>query len=257
MLLSWLHTRVAWKGSKEFHFNLVAMAIDVDVTLISGQRVSLETDLTDSVQSLAERARRALGVGRGRLLTSSGSVLDGDSQLGAAELQTGDCLTLQVGTVYIRGGSQSFAAILGDGSVVTWGTAGSGGDSSSVQDQLNNVQQIQASHSAFVAILGDGSVVTWGSAHHGGDSKSVQDQLKNVQQIQASQAAFAAILGDGSVLTWGHEDDGADSSSVQDQLKNVQQIQASEFAFAAILGDGSVPGAMRMTVATAVLCKTS
>ena len=40
--------------------------------------------------------------------------------------------------------------------VVTWGVAG--GDSSAVQDQLRNVQQIQASNGAFAAILGDGSV---------------------------------------------------------------------------------------------------
>ena len=177
------------------------MAIVVDVTLISGQSVSLEADLTASVQSLAEHARRALGVGRGRLFTSFGSVLDGDMKLGAAQLQTGDCLTLQVGTVRIRDGHMCFAAILEDGSVVTWGDAGRGGDSSSVQDQLKDVQQLQASFAAFAAILGDGSVVTWGDAGSGGDSSSVRYQLKDVQQIPASGAAFAAILGDGSVVT--------------------------------------------------------
>ena len=173
------------KGNKELHvaLNLVAMAIVVDVTLISGQRVSPEADCTTSVQSLAERARRVLGVGRGRLLSVSGSILDRDAKLGAPNLYTGDCLTLQVGTVRIVGDGKSFAAILEDGSVVAWGTSYDGGDSSSVQDQLKNVQQIQASHEAFAAILGDGSVVTWGSAYDGGDSSSVQDQLKNVQQI--------------------------------------------------------------------------
>ena len=77
-------------------------------------------------------------------------------------MQHGDCLMLQVGTVCIHGGFQCFAAILGDGCVVTWGgIAGSGGDSSSVQDQLKNVQQIQTAYfGAFAAILGDGSVVT-------------------------------------------------------------------------------------------------
>ena len=234
------------------------MAIIVDVALMSGQRVSLKADLTASVQSLAESARKALGVGRGRLFSSSGGVLDGATPLGAAKLQTGDCLTLQVGTVRICGGEDCFAAILGDGTVVTWGNAEYGGDSSSVQDQLKNVQQIQASHhGAFAAILGDGSVVTWGSAECGGDSSSVQDQLKkvqqiqasscvqdqlkNVQQIQATHAAFAAILGNGSVVAWGSRGCGGDSSCVQDQLKNVQQIQASAYgAFAAMLRDGSV-----------------
>ena len=164
----------------------MAMAIVVDVTLISGKRVSLDVDLAASVRSLAKRAQRALGVGRGQLLSSSGSVLDGDSQLAAAKLQTGDCLMLQVGTVRIVGNTNSFAATLGDGSVVTWGNADSGGDSSSVQGQLKNVLQIRASLRAFAAILEDGSVVTWGGGLAGGDSSSVQGQLKKVQQIQAS-----------------------------------------------------------------------
>ena len=52
----------SWKGSKQLRvaFNPVAMAIIVDVTLISGHRVSLEADLTTPVQSLAERAREPL-----------------------------------------------------------------------------------------------------------------------------------------------------------------------------------------------------
>ena len=61
---------------------------------------------------------------------------------------------------------------------MTWGNAESGGDSSAVQDRLNNVRQIQASNGAFAAILCDGSVVTWGHSKYGGDSSSVQDELK-------------------------------------------------------------------------------
>ena len=57
---------------------------------------------------------------------------------------------------------------LDDGSIVTWGAADFGGDSSDVQCQLTNVQQMQASSGAFAAILGDGSVVTWGRADFGG-----------------------------------------------------------------------------------------
>ena len=98
-----------------------------------------------------------------------------------------------------------FAAILANGSVVTWGAARYGGDSSAAQGRLNSVQQIQASSRAFAAILGDGSVATWGDATSGGDNSNVQDQLKNVQQIQASSNAFAATTADGSVVTWGSD----------------------------------------------------
>ena len=56
-----------------------------------------------------------------------------------------------------------------DGSVISWGETHCGGDSRRVQEQLKNVQQIQAALYAFAAILGDGSVVTWGSDRWGGD----------------------------------------------------------------------------------------
>ncbi|OLQ05389.1 putative E3 ubiquitin-protein ligase HERC2 [Symbiodinium microadriaticum] len=192
------------------------------------------------VDTLRRRAQTALGVGRSRLLDQSGRALAVCAVVKDSKLQNGDSLTLHLSQVQACATDSAFAAILGDGSVVTWGGADKSGDSSAVQDQLKNVQQIQASRSAFAAILGDGSVVTWGESDYGGDSSAVQDQLKNVQQIQAAGNAFAAILGDGSVVTWGSAHHGGDSRAVQDQLKNVRQIQSNEYAFAAILGDGSV-----------------
>ncbi|OLP79222.1 hypothetical protein AK812_SmicGene40514 [Symbiodinium microadriaticum] len=160
------------------------------------------------------------------------------------ELAKGDCWTPREAFLMevqqIQANELAFAAILGDGSVVTWGDAYFGGDSSAVRDQLKNVQQIQANDRAFAAILGDGSVVTWGDSYRGGDSSAVRDQLKTVQHIQGTELAFAAILGDGSGVTWGDSRYGGDSSVVRDQLKNVQQIQATDRAFAAILDDDSV-----------------
>ena len=98
----------------------------------------------------------------------------------------------------IQASARALAAILSDGSVVSWGDAGFGGDSNAVQGQLKNVQQIQASHRAFAAIRDDGSVVTWVDARRGGDSSDVQEQLRSVQQIQATDHAFSAIL----LLPW-------------------------------------------------------
>ncbi|OLP81299.1 putative E3 ubiquitin-protein ligase rbrA, partial [Symbiodinium microadriaticum] len=222
------------------------MSISVDVHLLSGKSACLEVEVDASVESLRYRAQSALMVpGRGRLLRSSGEVLNGAQPINKAKLMSGDVLTLHVEQVQVKATRQghifsAFAALLDDGSVVAWDRDLHGGDSSDVQEQLSNVQQLQASVAAFAAILGDGAVVTWGSANFGGDSRAVQEQLKNVQQIQASDGAFAAILGDGSVVTWGKADCGGDSSAVQEQLKNVQQIQASGAAFAAMLGGGSV-----------------
>ena len=80
----------------------------------------------------------------------------------------------------------------------------SGGDSSAVRHQLNNVQHIQATHASFAAILADGSVVTWGHPKYGGDSSAVQDQRR-----------FVAVLATGSIATWGSPKSGRDSSAVQ------------------------------------------
>jgi alpha-tubulin suppressor-like RCC1 family protein len=87
----------------------------------------------------------------------------------------------------IRATHHAFAAILADGSVVTWGNGFCGGDSSQVQ------QELQGQQSAFAAILEDGIV----------NSAEVRDRLKGVQQIRATHTAFAAILSDGSVLNMG------------------------------------------------------
>ena len=55
--------------------------------------------------------------------------------------------------------NSAFAALLADGSVVTWGDRDCG-ESSQVQHQLQEVQQIKASGGSFAAVAA-GSVVTW------------------------------------------------------------------------------------------------
>ena len=60
-----------------------------------------------------------------------------------------------------------------------WGNADFGGDRRAVQDQLKDVQHIQATGSSFAAVLADGSVVTWGDADAGGGSSAVLDQLRS------------------------------------------------------------------------------
>ena len=134
----------------------------------------------------------------------------------------------------------AFAAILGDGSVVTWGSSECGGDSSSVQHQLKDVQHLAATSGSFAALLQDGSVVTWGDADRGGRSFEVQAQLCHVQQIYGSDGAFAAVKDDGSVVTWGHQKHGSFSCHVEGQLRDVRYVSATSGAFAALLQNGSV-----------------
>eukprot|EP00434_Breviolum_minutum_P003860 symbB.v1.2.003394.t2/scaffold190.1/size276550/19 len=135
--------------------------------------------------------------------------------------------------VQIHSTTRSFAALQADGKIVTWGASGrqlppwqplkvvqlgapsTGGDSSRVHDELQDVVQVSASEGAFAAIRADGSAVVWGSAEAGGDAtghleellgqfeKQVQAELVNVHRIHAASGAFAAVRRDGRVVTWG------------------------------------------------------
>jgi hypothetical protein len=141
------------------------------------------------------------------------------------------------------GNGAAFAAIRGDGSVVTWGADWSGGDSSGVALQLGyGIKQIFSNSRAFAALKSDGSVVTWGNGLYGGDSNEVAGQLSSgVTQIFSTGTAFAALKTDGSVVTWGERWSGGNSNGVAAQLSfGVTQIFSTSSAFAALKADGSV-----------------
>ena len=156
---------------------MCSMAISVEIGLLSGKKATVKAGLDEEVETLITQAQAAFGVGRGRLVDSSGGVLDASVPIKDSKVQNGDFLTLHISRIQICATERAFAAILGDGSVVTWGDAFRGGDSAEVQDQLKDVQQIQSSESAFAAILGDGSVVTWGDATSGGESSLVAEWI--------------------------------------------------------------------------------
>ncbi|WP_345869931.1 Ig-like domain-containing protein [Shewanella algae] len=147
----------------------------------------------------------------------------------------------RVGKIY--GNNGAFAAMLGDGSVITWGGAIFGGDSSAVAGQLSSgVSKIYTGGMSFAALKDDGSVVTWGDPDSGGDSSSVAGQLSSgVSDIYANWMGFAALKEDGSVVTWGQPGYGGDSSAVAGQLSSgVKMVYANHGAFAALKEDGSV-----------------
>eukprot|EP00435_Cladocopium_sp_Y103_P046100 s1451_g13.t1 len=186
-------------------------------------------------------AQQSFGQGFLRLVAPDGRLLDPTDSLQLSGLRDGDSIAAVAQQPKIASTQFAFALwCVGADRVVIWGDPEDGGDSSGVQDQLRNVQQLCGTGCAFAAILADGNVVTWGRPAYGGDSSGVQDQLRNVVQICGTHVAFAAILADGTVVTWGHPDYGGDSSGVQDQLRNVQQISGTGGAFAAMLADGTV-----------------
>ncbi|CAE8661020.1 unnamed protein product, partial [Polarella glacialis] len=88
--------------------------------------------------------------------------------LAALDLSLGTCIQV----VWLSGSASdrrscgsAFVAIKANGSVVTWGRADSGGDSSPIAPLLTEgVVQVCGNYDAFAAIKANGSVVTWGNA---------------------------------------------------------------------------------------------
>ena len=163
------------------------------------------TALVLQPQLAAAKSAFALWCHGDSTITTWGDVLDGGNSAAVRDQLRG--------VQKIQATGYAFAAIVEDGSVITW------------EALAVTVQQFKISwrvcsrfrpHTLrLLPFLEDGSVITSGDAEHGGDSSPVRDQLTGVQQIQATVSAFAAILEDGSVVTWGNADAGGDSSAVQ------------------------------------------
>ena len=97
----------------------VKMSITVEVRQLSDKTVTVHAGLNEEMGTMTRRAQIALGVGRGRHVGSPGSVLDASAAIKRARLQNG-----RVNRVTVHACHGAFAAVLGDGSVVTRGGAG-------------------------------------------------------------------------------------------------------------------------------------
>ena len=188
----------------------------VDVHLPSGDSCSISLLGKRPISELKAAAQQHFQ--RRLKLTAKGRQLDLRATLSEDRLDDGDVVVAVVQPAKLAATDKAFALYGHAGEVVTWGDPEYGGDSSQVQEQLRNVQHIQANECAFAAILESGAVVAWGDPKEGGDSSQVQEQLRNVQDIQATRTAFAATFESGAVVVWGDPQDGADSSQVQEQL---------------------------------------
>ena len=150
--------------------------LQVTVALPSGCSEKFSIAQSSKVGDLRVLAQKSFQRGFLRHVAADHRALDPTLSLQAAGLEDGDHLTAiaveaklaatdAAFALYCSGASSevqdqlkgvqqfhatkwAFAAILADGSVVTWGEPDSGGDSSKVQGQLKGVQQLQATEQA-------------------------------------------------------------------------------------------------------------
>ncbi|CAE7936782.1 CAX5 [Symbiodinium sp. KB8] len=221
---------------------LRAMAITVTVCILSGGRASVSLPRHALISALRRAAQSALGRGIRALVTSTGEVLQAFRSLAEEGIEDGDVVSAIVREVEVFAHKlgRSFAAIGTDGRVTTWGHGSNGGDSLSVKEKLQDVQDVKATVGAFAAICGDGKVVTWGNPDCGGDSTAVEAMLEDVCSVQATYKAFAALRRDGSVIAWGSGAYGGDTEDINFQLQDVRCVYSTTGAFAAVKHDGTV-----------------
>ncbi len=137
----------------------------------------------------------------------------------------------------------AIAALKYDGTVVTWGSKGFGGDSSKVSHLLVNVKEIYGNTWGFAALRSDGAVICWGDDPMVIQFNKISDKLSSgVIQLVITGDAYAALKEDGTVITWGTPSEGGDSSEVSDRLVNVKKLYSNHRAFVAVKEDGTAVG---------------
>ena len=117
--------------------------VNVQVALLNGYAYELRSLLpSSSVRVLRMAAQRAFGQKHLRIITGEKRVLANLEQtLEEAQIKDGECLTVLVLQPQLAASNRAFALWChGDNTLVTWGGAEYGGDSSAVQDQLRGVQ---------------------------------------------------------------------------------------------------------------------
>ena len=98
------------------------------------------------------------------------------------------------GVKSIFSSESAFAAYKSDGTVNTWGSSDTGGNSDGAT--LTNVVAVYSTLHSFAAIKEEELVVTWGDSGYGGDSSIVSSSISSgVTTISSTWKAFAAIKG--------------------------------------------------------------
>mgnify|MGYP000367811441 CR=1 FL=1 len=156
----------------------------------------------------------------------------GSSDSDSSSNETG--ATSKVTAEKITSTRHAFASLLSDDTVITWGRATSGGDSSSVQHLLVDIVDIFAGSGSFAALKEDGTVVTWGN-NIVNNAEDVQSELYDIVKIVPGPG-YAALRSDKTVITWGNSNSPEEFSIIT----GVEALVASAGSFSAIQTDGTV-----------------
>lgn len=140
--------------------------------------------------------------------------------------------------ITVVGNRAAYAAIKGDGRLVTWGDKIWGG-TSPAGVSLENVDSIYSSFFGFAAIRTDGIGFIWGA------TGTPTVPLEHVKSFAGGNYSFVALFDDGTAVSWGQVRSGAvdsslSSASVTSELVGVESVYAVHSSFIALKGDKTV-----------------
>jgi len=111
----------------------------------------------------------------------------------------------------------AFTAIKTDGTVISWGLKGYGGDAPDFDlVEGETVTKLYSSVFAFAALTSTGRVIAWGHENFGGDiannvasssgDTSLSDAENPVLSVYSARLGFMAVRQDNSIVVWGNPD---------------------------------------------------
>lgn len=135
----------------------------------------------------------------------------------------------------IVGNEYAFAALLNDGSLITWGDSDWGGVTPVLADG-KIFTSLVASQQGFSAFF-NGGVLVWGQSMPEGKIVTLP-QEKSIAFLATTREAFAACFEDGSLQCWGVADCGGTTPYLFG--KKITAITSNDHAFTALLEDGTL-----------------
>jgi hypothetical protein len=133
----------------------------------------------------------------------------------------------------IAAGSSASLALLGDGTVLAWGTTAA----TNVPAGLSNVVAIAAGHGQSLALKNDGTLVAWGAPTTSATT-NIPDGLSNILAIACGDDHNLVLKSDETIYAWGANYSG--QTNIPAGLSNVVAIAAGNSGNIAVKQDGTV-----------------
>ena len=142
-------------------------------------------------------------------------------------------------TYFAGNGSQfpnlnAFTTLLPDGSLASWGAAGSGGSGA---PNVKGFSRVFSNSTAFAAIKNDGTVVSWGDPTYGG---SGAPGGSGFVEVASTLNSFTALRSDGSVAAWGDLGYYGSPFDPPPTDKGYVSLFSNRWSYAALKADGSI-----------------